>query len=172
MLPFGKERIGMARAEATREPEDIATFRRIVRRKLGGPNSYVTLLGLKALETPALLERVEAGFPYRLFERFQRNIDLQSDELAKLLQITPRTLARRRKSGRLTSEESDRLLRASRVFGRALALFEGDVEAARAWFATPAPALANRTPRDVSTTEVGAREVESLIGRLEHGVFS
>ena len=63
-------------------------------------------------------------------------------------------------------------MRVSRVFGMTLALFEGDVEAARAWFATPAPALGDRTPLDVSTTEIGAREVENLIGRLEHGVFT
>jgi len=124
------------------------------------------------MEITKLLEKVEAGFPYRTFERFQRNIDLQTEELAHLVQIRPRTLARRREAGRLTAEESDRLLRASRVFGKALALFEGDVEAARSWFSTPAPALANRTPQEVSATEVGAREVENLIGRLEHGVFS
>lgn len=44
--------------------------------------------------------------------------------------------------------------------------------AARAWLSTPAPALANRTPVEVAATDVGAREVESLIDRLEHGVFS
>ena len=162
----------MAKAEAVQETSDIATFRRIVREKRGGAHFYVTLLGLKTLETPELLKRVEAGFAYSTFERFQRNVELQSEELAQLLQIKLRTLARRREQGRLTADESDRLLRASRVFGKALALFDGDVEAARAWFSTPAPALADRTPQDVSTTEVGAREIENLIGRLEHGVFS
>jgi putative toxin-antitoxin system antitoxin component (TIGR02293 family) len=54
----------------------------------------------------------------------------------------------------------------------ALDLFEGDAGAARSWFSAPAPALANRTPLEVSSTDVGAREVENLIGRLEHGVFS
>ena len=80
------------------------------------------------------------------------------------MQITPRTMARRRTEGRLTRDESDRVVRAARVFGKALALFEADVEATRHWFASPAPALADRTPQDVATTEVGAREVEALIG--------
>ncbi len=162
----------MARVEAARETADLVAFRRILQEKRGGPHSYVTLLGLESLETTELLAKVEAGFPYKTFERFQRNIDLQLEELARLVRITVRTLSRRREAGRLTAEESDRLLRASRVFGKALALFEGDAEAARAWFSAPAPALENRTPQDVSTTEVGAREVENLIGRLEHGVFS
>lgn len=162
----------MAGAEAARETADLVTFRKLVRSRGGGPHFYVALLGLRSLETSELLERVEAGFAYRTFERFQRNIDLQTEELAELVQIKRRTLARRREEGRLTSEESDRLLRASRVFGHALALFEGDAEAARSWFSTPAPALGQRTPRDVAATELGAREVESLIGRLEHGVFA
>jgi putative toxin-antitoxin system antitoxin component (TIGR02293 family) len=64
------------------------------------------------------------------------------------------------------------LLRTVRVFGKALMLFDGDVDAARTWLSTPAPALGDRTPEDVAATDLGAREVESLIGRLEHGVFS
>ena len=161
-----------ASAAAIRETSDIVTFRRMVREKVGGPHFYVALLGLKALETRELLGRVEAGFKYSTFERFQRNLDLSIEELANLVQIKRRTLARRREAGRLTTEESDRLLRTSRVFGKALALFEGDIDAARTWLSTPALALASRTPQDIATTEVGAREVEDLIGRLEHGVFS
>lgn len=162
----------MARYETAEESADLATYCGMVREHTAGGHAYATLLGLGALETAPLLKQIEAGFPYRTFERFRRNIDLTTEELAKFVQISLRTLARRRETGRLTAEESDRLLRVSRVFGRALALFEGDVEAARAWLATPAPALGNRTPRDVATTELGAREVENLIGRLEHGVYS
>ena len=51
--------------------------------------------------------------------------------------ITLRTLHRRKEQGRLEPEESDRLLRLSRVFGRALELFEGDAPAAREWLARP-----------------------------------
>jgi putative toxin-antitoxin system antitoxin component (TIGR02293 family) len=162
----------MARSEAAREAVDIRTFRRIVRQRSGGEHFYVSLLGLKTFETPALLRRVEAGLPYRTFERLQRNLGLTTDELAELVQMSRRTLARRRQEGRFTPEESDRLLRASRVFGKALALFEGDLEAAREWFSRPVPALGHRTPRDMADSEVGAREVENLIGRLEHGVFA
>lgn len=154
------------------EANDISAFQEIVRQKVGGAHSYVTLLGLKALETPELLERVDAGFSYRTFERFRRNLSLPVDELARLVQITPRTLARRRKEGRLTADESDRLLRTVRVFGKALMLFDGDVDAARTWLSTPAPALGDRTPEDVAATDLGAREVENLIGRLEHGVYT
>lgn len=162
----------MARAQAIPETPELVAFRKIVAEKRLGQHFYVTLLGLRTFETLDLLERVEAGFSYKAFERLQRNLDLTTEELAKLVHITLRTLARRREEGRLTTEESDRLLRASRVFGKALALFEGDLEAARTWFSKPSPALGDRTPQAVSSTEIGAREVEHLVGRLEHGVFS
>jgi putative toxin-antitoxin system antitoxin component (TIGR02293 family) len=97
---------------------------------------------------------------------------LSMDEMAGLVQIRPRTLDRRKKEGWLRPEESDRLLRASRVFGRAIALFEGDGEGALGWLSTPQMALGGAVPLEMARTEIGAREVEGLIGRLEHGVFS
>jgi putative toxin-antitoxin system antitoxin component (TIGR02293 family) len=157
---------------AARESADVVAFRNLIRERRGGPNLYARLLGLQPQETLALLEQVEAGLSYRAFERFQKSAELSTQELATLVQIKPRTLMRRRAEGKLSAEESDRLLRASRVFGGALALFEGDLAAARAWFGSPAPALGGRSPREVAASDVGAREVESLIGRLEHGAFS
>ncbi len=158
-------------ASIAAEAPDVASYRDLLRERRGGTHAYATLLGLEAQGTLALLKRVEAGFAYRAVERFRRNAGLSLQELGALVQITPRTLARRREEGRLTPEESDRLLRAARVFGKALELFEGEAEAARAWLSAPAPALGGRTPREVAATEVGAREVEDLAGRLEHGVF-
>ena len=63
-------------------------------------------------------------------------------------------------------------MRASRVFERAVDLFEGDAPAATRWLRTPQAGLGGRKPLELASTDVGAREVEDLIGRLEHGVFS
>ena len=155
-----------------KETADLLAFREGARERVGGQHLYARLLGLRSIETRELLHKIEAGLPYRSFETLQKNLDLDAGELALLSGIRLRTLARRREEGRLTPEESDRLLRVSRVFGRALSLFDGDLRAVRTWISTPAPALAGRTPQAVATTEVGAREVEDLLGRLEHGVFS
>jgi putative toxin-antitoxin system antitoxin component (TIGR02293 family) len=70
------------------------------------------------------------------------------------------------------AHESDRLVRASRIFGRALSLFEGDRDAATHWLSEPQKALGGEVPLSVARTELGALEVERLIARLEHGVFS
>jgi putative toxin-antitoxin system antitoxin component (TIGR02293 family) len=133
---------------------------------------YLLLLGLGPMDTARLVERVEEGLSFGELERLRQNMGLSMDEMAGLVQIRPRTLDRRKKEGWLRPEESDRLLRASRVFGRAIALFEGDGEGALVWLSTPQMALGGAVPLEMARTEIGAREVEGLIGRLEHGVFS
>jgi len=63
-------------------------------------------------------------------------------------------------------------LRISRIFARAVEFFEGDREAASEWMLSPLPALGGVTPNDAATTDLGVRDVENLIGRMEHGVYS
>ena len=133
---------------------------------------YVALLGIKANSTLDILKRMEAGFSFRSFEKFQRTVALPLGELARLIQVKPRTLTRRKAEGRFQPDESDRLLRASRLFQMAVDLFEGDIAAARIWVASSKKALGGKTPLEFARTEVGAREVENLIGRLEYGVYS
>lgn len=140
--------------------------------KLGSHNLHLTLLGLPQLDTAKLLLRIEQGFSFSILVRFQRNVALPMKEIAEWVRITQTTLNRRREAGRLRPDESDRVLRASRVFGKALELFEGDMDAARYWLGNPHPALGGAVPMSVAKTDLGAREIEDLIGRLEHGVFT
>ncbi len=46
------------------------------------------------------------------------------------------------------------------------------VEDARAWLTSPVRALGGATPLQYASVEPGAREVERLLVRLEHGVYS
>jgi putative toxin-antitoxin system antitoxin component (TIGR02293 family) len=155
-----------------RAPADVRRYWRLTREGHAGANRHVTLLGMKSVETAELLERVRRGFIFTAFERLGKNIDLAPRELAFIMQIPLRTLDRRKERGRLEPAESDRLLRVSRVFAAAIELFEGDADAARRWVSRKQNALGNRKPLDLLRTELGAREVEAFIGRLEHGVFS
>ncbi len=119
-----------------------------------------------------MVRRVEAGFGFNALVRFQKNSGFPLATIAQLLQIPPRTLARRKSTGRLAPQESERLLRVANLFANAVDLFEGDVAGARAWFSRRNRALGYETPLSFARTEVGAREVEDLIHRLEYGVFS
>jgi putative toxin-antitoxin system antitoxin component (TIGR02293 family) len=132
----------------------------------------VALLGLRAYDALAVYRHVRKGLAYSALARFQRNTGLPAGAISRLIQIPARTLTRRKAEGKLAPEESDRLVRAARVFGRAMELFEGDGGAAGAWLSAPQPALGGLVPLELAGTEVGASEVEGLIGRLEHGIPS
>ncbi len=151
--------------------KDVERFRQYLRRGAPGPHAYVTLLGLETFDATDLLRAVKKGLPYRAFERFRRNTSLSFEQVSELIDIPRRTMTRRKREGRFPPDESDRLLRASRLFGKTLELFEGDRDAATEWLTTAQPALGGIIPLDLARNEVGAREVERLVGRLEHGVI-
>lgn len=133
--------------------------------------SYVTLLGLRSVRTADIVQTVQKGLPFEAFERFLTNTSVSSADAAMLVGIPLRTLSRRKQEARLQPDESDRLLRAARIFGRAIGLFEGDRDEARRWLARPQRALGGAVPLDLASTEVGALAVERLIDQLEQGVF-
>ena len=152
--------------------KDLDRFRQYLRHGAPGPHAYVILLGLETFDPLDLLRAMKKGLSYRTFERFRRNTSLSFERVTALIDIPRRTMTRRKRKGRFLPDESDRLLRASRLFGKTLELFEGDRDAASEWLTTAQPALGGTVPLDLAKSEVGAREVERLVGRLEHGVFS
>jgi putative toxin-antitoxin system antitoxin component (TIGR02293 family) len=119
-----------------------------------------------------VIETIKGGLPYKSIDTFHKSTGLPVQAIAEAVQIPPRTLIRRKAQGKLQPDESERLLRISTVFEKAVELFEGDRPAAMQWLRTPQPALGNATPFEFSKTEIGAREVEDVIGRLEHGVYT
>ena len=129
-------------------------------------------LGMDTHNLAKTVSSVRKGFAFSRLSNFQKYSGLSLEKISKAAQIPQRTLARRQSEGRLRAEESDRLLRISRIFDLAVDLFEGNVPAARHWCESPQRGLGGETPLDFASTEVGAREVENLIGRLEYGVFS
>jgi putative toxin-antitoxin system antitoxin component (TIGR02293 family) len=117
--------------------------------------------------------RVKAGLPVAEFDALRELLGMTVDALAAKIGISTATLSRRRQSGEpLDVGHSDRLLRFARLFRQTTDLYDGDDAAARAWLAKPARALGGETPLDHADTEAGAREVENLIGRLEHSVYT
>jgi len=136
-----------------------------------GQHEYLSLLGLRSFDTASLLKRLDEGLSYTSFERLKRRLQVSSQELANAALITQRTLARRKRAGRLGPDESDRLVRFARVFSRAIELYGGNVDSAQAWMMRPNRALGGASPFEMARTEVGAREVEKLVHQIEHGVI-
>jgi len=154
----------------TSAPASVERLRKHLASEHPSEHFYVTLLGLSTFETAALHGRVEAGLSYQALERVRQALDVSTGEFAEFIWVSTRTLARRKESKRLQPDESDRLVRLARIIGLTLRLFEGDLAQARHWLLAPNLALGDEAPVRMATTEVGAREVEHLIGRLEHGI--
>lgn len=129
-------------------------------------------LGIQTADPLKVIKELQAGLPYRAYRQFLDNSGLDTEAVVRVVGIAVRTLARRRDQGRLNGSESERLLRLAIIYEDALELFEGDTVATRKWLQAPQKALSGFTPMTMAESELGAREVEDLIGRLEHGVFS
>lgn len=150
---------------------DVQKFQKFLKSGMPGPHAYVVLLGLSRFDFPGVLEKIQKGLPYSALERLQKNIGLSNDQLLDLLHIPKRTLARRKAAGRLSPEESERLVRVARVFANSLLLFSGDATEATLWLNSTRRVLGGQSPLELSRTEVGAQEVEKLVWQLRNGVF-
>ncbi len=135
-------------------------------------NGLAKMLGIKPNNTLQLIKTIEQGFSFQQFEQLRQETGLPTEKLAASIGMSPRTLTRRKKENKLTASESDRLVSISRLLSLSVELFEGDKAQAFRWFVKANRALGSISPLEMAATETGTREVENLIGRLEHGVFS
>jgi len=114
---------------------------------------------------------IRQGIPAASIDSIAKTIRVTKTELAVALGIPERTLARRKKEGLLTSDESAKLIRLARVVERAEEVFE-DMPATIDWLKSPNTALAGETPLSLLDTDIGAESVLDTLGRIAHGVFA
>ena len=137
---------------------------------------YKALGGKKVLKEPAshygtLIEHVRAGLPYAALEAVAERFEIPRDDVLRILHVPSRTLARRKRERVFRPDESDRLLRLGRIAAMAEEVL-GSRERAAAWLQDPNRALGGPRPLDRLDTDLGARQVEHILGRIAHGVYS
>jgi len=124
--------------------------------ELGG----APVLGHALHTNTELREAIRKGFPQAVVEGVMHGARLTLKELAASLDLSPRSLQRRRSEGRLARYESDRLYRLARIV--ALAKHHlGNEEAATRWLKRPNRALGGSAPLD-----------ENVLGRIAYGGVS
>lgn len=116
------------------------------------------------------MAKVREGLPISELDELQQSLGQPLAKVTPLLGLSKSTLHRRRANGKLAPEESDRVIRYARLLGMAANVMES-LEAGRRWLSTPQVALGGEIPLEFAETEVGAREVEALLGRLDSGVY-
>jgi putative toxin-antitoxin system antitoxin component (TIGR02293 family) len=117
---------------------------------------------------PRLRAALQSGVPRPAFDKLRDSLGTTTEELAEVLGIPLRTLARR--TNRFKPDESERILRVGSVFQNAIKVIV-EKDAAARWMTEPKRALSGLTPLRCCDTEFGAREVDKLLTRIAHGVF-
>ena len=136
-----------------------------VAERLGGQH----VLGRVVESDFDLMEAIEGGLPIEAVESVIRDGTFSASEIHELV-LPRRTFTHRKQKGQaLTSEESDRLTRAVRLAGRAEEAI-GNREKAARWLRKPNRALLGKRPLDLLESDVGARMVEQVLGRIEYGL--
>jgi len=123
------------------------------------------------VESRDLHQTVREGIPFDALKAFVKTMGIPLPEVTKVLGLAARTLARRKHQRILTLVESDRLYRLARIACMAIEVL-GSPEKATHWLERPNRALGGETPLSFLDTDIGARQVEAVLGRIAHGVFS
>lgn len=132
------------------------------------------VLGVKAgKQYHTLTDWVRRGLPATSVDRLVKVFGISQKDLSGIIDIPVPTLQRRKKAKqRLTTAESDRVVRIAKIRQQTIDMMHGDSQAARRWLISPKQVLGGESPLERASTEAGAAEVEQLIGRVRHGVFS
>jgi putative toxin-antitoxin system antitoxin component (TIGR02293 family) len=140
---------------------------RAVLKELGGRQT----LGRVLANDSDLREAIREGFPPAVVAELMEGSGLTLKELAESLDLSARSLQRRRRSGRLARFESDRLYRLARIVALAQQSL-GDRDKAMRWLKRGNRALGGLAPIAAIDTELGARQVENVLGRIAYGGIS
>lgn len=132
------------------------------------------LLGGEAVTGPVrtefdLVRLVRRGVPTRAVDHFLRASHLTFNAIEGHV-MARRTFKRREGAAQpLDPAESDRLVRLVRIVAAAEETF-ADPGKALAWLGRENRALDGLTPLSLADTDLGARSVETLLGRIGHGI--
>ena len=134
---------------------------------LGGKS----VLKARLADYTAVIHRARAGLPYAALEAVGKRYGIPLTTLARVIDLPARTLARRKKERRFSPSESDRLVRVARVAAAAEDALEDHHKAGR-WLQKPNRALGGVIPLDLLSSDLGADQVETILGRIDYGVYS
>ena len=134
---------------------------------LGGTHTLKRTIG----SWEDLHQLILGGLPVSTYAHVLAAFALTAQEATHIFHIPTRTLARRKKARRLGPDESDRVFRFARIATRASEVL-GSEEKARRWFHRPNRALGNVLPLNLLATDAGIEQIETVLGRLEHGLYS
>src|SRR4051812_2229747 len=137
-------------------------------------SSPAKALGLKTAPQSDLgwAELALAGLPSSVVDHLARTLGWTREKLAETLELVPRTIARRlKKKERLTTPESERMLRVARVLARASDVLEGE-DKANHWILRENRMLGGHRPIDLLRTDIGTELVMNELVKIDYGMWA
>src|SRR5512143_2563105 len=138
-----------------------------VAKVLGGEKT----LGRRVSSQQDLISVVRRGLRTSTVDAVIEELDAPRAEVLPTLRLARRTMERRKATGRLRPEESERVYRLAKILASAESVL-GTKKKARHWLNTPNRALGNVSPLSLLETEAGVDEVTHVLGRIEFCVYS
>lgn len=135
--------------------------------ELGGESA----LGHVILTSAEMMASIREGFRHAVVPALLNKSGLTLKEVTTSLDLHMRSLQRRKQEGRLARYESDRLYRLARILVLADE-YMGARSKSILWIRTPNSALGGVAPLALLDTEIGARQVENVLGRIAYGGIS
>ncbi len=132
-------------------------------------------VGKKGSRPPAnnleLALALRSGLSYATITQLVKHTGFSALRIFAAVNLSARTMERRKKQRKLSTDESQKIARFARVVALGDAVFE-DPQVTSRWLERSNTALGGLLPMELLDTEEGAREVESVLRRLEYGIYS
>ncbi len=125
----------------------------------------------QSLENVDLIAVSRNGISAAQLEALQKSTGLENHHLARILQVTTRTLQNKKGSDKMSISVTEKALKLSRLYQNGYFTF-GDKSNFKAWMRSPVLALNNKTPLSYLDTQFGFELVEQILGRIAHGIIS
>lgn len=114
---------------------------------------------------------LRTGLSFNSVVQLSRHTGIPLNRIFAAVNLSPRTMERRKLQNRMTTDESQKITRFARVVALGDEVF-ADSSVTSQWLQRANRALNGIAPIDLLDTDAGAREVEAVLLRLEHGVYS
>lgn len=130
------------------------------------------LLGITGSHTAVeVVELLEKGFTKRSYLKAKKFTGFSHQGMAEVLSISTKTLESKKATDRLSDTASERLLKLAEVASKGIHVFNS-ADLFREWLQKPLRPLGGKKPSELMVNMYGLETVKSLLGRIEHSVYS
>jgi putative toxin-antitoxin system antitoxin component (TIGR02293 family) len=123
-------------------------------------------------ESFEVIQQIRSGVERGKADLIARSIGLTDKELARILNLSERTLHRLRPETLLDNNSSERLLLLEQLIRHGLDVFDGKTDVMSRWLRFPLSELQQHSPLTLLDTTTGFTLVHNVLGRIEHGIYA